>query len=396
VPPVWKVKREFLRICFKFWDWLFLPVELVIQRVNDLLFYRRTTLVAGDTVPGSKVAVFFIFQPKGLSPTIALTCRYLISQGYTLVLVSSTPLGEPELSKLRPLCWKILIRPNYGYDFGGYRDGIRVVRKPRLPLEKVLLLNDSMWFPLDESNQMIARLESDGLQLNGPVFENMPGREKHRHFQSYLLLIGETAWRSKAFADYWKRYKVSSRKRIVLARGEKGFSLEMFKAKFGGQAPSTRSILVEKLARQSNEFLRTTLTYAAYETPELATEAIDLLAGYQSTEEWHRRALAHMGKALEKLQPMGVFCFACTKLLDFSFLKKSSYPLVHDGMRWQYLRAVAAGDLPAPHPDILAEIKASRMDGRLTTDPAMWPRQPSGAAMAKDRSGSHVSLRTAT
>ena len=134
---------------------------------------------------------------------------------------------------------------------------------------------------------------------------------------------------------------------------------------------ATDLIIFDRLASKSNGFLKLALEYAAYDDPDLVTVACNLLDTFQDTPIWRENALAHMKIALSRTHPLGIFIYATILLLDFSFLKKRSFAQVFDGMRWQYLRAVTNGDLPAPHPDILAEIMASKMDGSYTTDPSI-------------------------
>lgn len=123
-----------------------------------------------------------------------------------------------------------------------------------------------------------------------------------------------------------------------------------------------------------------TLDYSTHLEEANLLEACNLVRDYTDTDEWRKRALLHINSIPTTTQPMGVIPYACIKLLGFSFLKKSSFPPEHDGMRWQYLRAVKNGDLPAPHPDILAEIIASKMDPTITTDPSILTPVPATKA----------------
>ena len=273
------------------------------------------------------------------------------------------------------------MRPNYGYDFGGYRDGVRILRRLKINLDSLLIINDSAWLPLERDSQMLKKLEEDNFPLTGPVFESVEKRDKHKeYFQSYFMLVKSNAYRSKAFSEFWRDYRVSSRKRVVLVRGEEGFSEALFKGGFGGGTPSTRAILFDLIQKQENIFLLKTLEYATYLEAENLSAANQLIREYSDTEEWRKNALSHINSLPTKTQPMGIIPYACIKLFGFSFLKKSSFPPEHNGMRWQYLRAVKNGDLPEPHPDILAEIMASKMDPTLTTDPSIHPPVPATKA----------------
>jgi hypothetical protein len=372
VVALWKVKREALRVWFQFADKITEPYDRFHQRRYDANFTTVTKLIDGKVEPSEKIALFFIFQDEDFSKSILVTCEYLFKKGFSVLVVSSGEIAKREIEKLLPFCWKILIRPNYGYDFGGYRDGLRFIAECNLEPERLVILNDSIWFPTYQTTRLVEKLEDANLPFNSPVFINIADRSiENRHFQSFFFLLQKDALESEAFINYWKHYRVSSIKRIVLKLGEKGFSQAMFKGGFGGDAPATKSVLFDLIGKQSNDFIYKTLNYAAYAEQPMVDDARSIMATFGDTEVWRKRALAHIQDALSKSSPIGVFVYASTLLLDFSFLKKRSFADVFDGMRWQYLRAVKNGDLPAPHPDILAEIMASKMDGRLTTDPSI-------------------------
>ena len=371
-PPAWKVKREIRRIWTQVSEITFPLFEQAAQKRYDANFKKLTELYDGKATASKKIVVFFIFQPQQLAKSIFATCEFLQKQGYSLLIVSSAKICDEDFQALQSIAWKILLRPNYGYDFGGYRDGFRTLDELGVKPDTILILNDSVWLPLDENSKMITAMENDGLLLNGPVFESVIKREKHKeYFQSYLMLVKSKALNSAALKTYWRDYRVSSRKSIVLVRGEEGFSEALLNAGFGGGTSATRSVLFRLIQKQPNIFLLKTLEYATYLDGDLLYEARELIRCYFDSDEWRHKALLHINSLPTTAQPMGIVPYACIKLLGFSFLKKSSFPPEHDGMRWQYLRAVKNGDLPAPHPDILAEIMASKMAPALTTDPSI-------------------------
>lgn len=374
IPKFWKVKREVLRIWTQVSEILSPISEHAAQKRYDVNFRKLTKLYDGRDSVSQKIAIFFIYQPVPVARSIFVTCEFLKNQGYSILLISSARICKEDFQALQNVSWKILLRPNYGYDFGGYRDGFRTLDELGVKPDAVLILNDSVWLPLTDDTQMIKNMEDESLLLTGPVFESVIKRDKHKeYFQSYLMLVKSKALHSAAFRNYWKDYRVSSRKRIVLVRGEEGFSDALFKAGFDRGSAATRTALFEAVQNQPSEFLLKTLEYATYLDEDLLKEARGIIANYSDTDEWRKSALVHINSMPKTAQPMGIVPYACIKLLGHSFLKKSSFPPEHDGMRWQYLRAVKNGDLPAPHPDILAEIMASKMNPALTTDPSILP-----------------------
>lgn len=374
-----KIGRELVRIGHQITDAVKWPIEAARQWRHDRAFPGNLTITGGAGAPGSRIALYFIYQPGGLAASTLLTCRALADRGYGVLVVSNAGLSASDRARLSETGFALIERPNYGYDFGGYRDGLRFLRAAGHAPDTLLMLNDSIWFPL-HGGTLLDRMEQDPAPFQSPVFEKKVARRvRNAHYQSYLFLMRRPLLEHPAFWAYWDGHHLSDDKRVVLWRGEKGFSQAMFKAGFGagegGTAPSTRRMLHQALSRQDTAFLRKTLTYAAYEHADLVAEARALLRMGDDTPAWRARALAHLDRAVEVGQPMGSFCYACSHLFGFDFLKKSSYPLVHDGMRHQYLRAVQAGDLPTPPPEMLAEIRASRMNGAMTTDPAFDPGQ---------------------
>ncbi len=75
----------------------------------------------------------------------------------------------------------IVERPNFGYDFGGYHDGVWLIGKLGLRLREVLFLNDSVWFPILKNATLLADMRATsqdyvGTQVFGDV--NTDGRKQ--------------------------------------------------------------------------------------------------------------------------------------------------------------------------------------------------------------------------
>lgn len=175
---LYKIKRELGRVGFQIFDKLSYPVHRIIQRSYDQNFPNRTKLHAGQQGSSQKVAIFFVYQPKGFGKSVAVTCQFLADKGYSIILVSSAPIKMVDFRKVSKNCWKILERPNYGYDFGGYRDGLRVMQEAHVAPEKLIIMNDSIWFPLNASTKLIEQMDSEGGEFNGSVYADKPGKKK--------------------------------------------------------------------------------------------------------------------------------------------------------------------------------------------------------------------------
>lgn len=370
--PGWKVRRELDRASQRLRAAVGRLYEPLIQRSYDR---KRTSLVKvrrGEVPLTDKVALVLTYQPKGFVASLMATCSHLRAKGYAPLVVCNAPATEVELNRLAPETWAILCRPNYGYDFGGYRDGILHLHDLGVVPRHFIILNDSIWYPLNDSDTLIERLEMSGFGLAGAMLqEGDPAKKarssRHRDFiESFFYLISRDCYQSTAFTRFWTTFPMSNLKFNAVYAGERRFSRAMEEAGQKVGCVLTRAAMLDALAAQTPDFLHKTLAYAAYTDPSFEHEGASLIAQFSPDEAWRQRALLHVAAVTRKRHFHASFCYASITLLNVPFLKKTSgtilgkgYGLLHLKMRRQYLRAVAAGDLPGPGEAVRAEIEAS-------------------------------------
>jgi hypothetical protein len=157
----------------------------------------------------------------------------------------------------------------------------------------------------------------------------------------------------------------SSNKLNAVYRGERALCDAMRAGGLSVEGLIDRRVFLECLSSQSALFLRKKLEYAAYTDTDFAESGEQLLADYGNTPAWSTRAKEHISKVTKKrnlhaslcFASMTLFCIASIKKSQGTFLKKS-YGTLQAESRTQYLRALAAGDLPKPFPKIVAEVQA--------------------------------------
>ena len=177
--PGWKVRREIARLGQQLRAIPEAVWEPVANRRHDALVARGLPVREGEVGARDKVLLYLVYQPEGLSDTTFATLRDMIGQGYAPVVVSNAPLSARDAGRIRGFTHLAVERPNFGYDFGGYRDGLTVLRQRGLDPETVVILNDSVWFPVRDGEDVLARLETDPAQFLGlQYFERAPGDER--------------------------------------------------------------------------------------------------------------------------------------------------------------------------------------------------------------------------
>ncbi len=359
--PAWKLRRELETARQQLQAISERLIGPARQRRLDSQFPSGLRVANGAASLGPKVAIFLVYQPRGMSASAVATCRHLSERGYSVVLVANSPVSAADEALLARWVWRFVERPNFGYDFGGYRDGIRLLWHWSVSPESLIILNDSVWFPLDENETMLAAMEASSAGFLGALRHvDLPETDSEHAgiFLSYFFLIKRAVLTSDVFVNYWSRYVSTSNKYLTVRRGERGFSRTLFAAGVPSEGLYSRDRFMAAVEQQPAAFLRQTLVYGAYTDPGLEQARDSLLQADATSERWREQAIDHIRAVVNKRNFHSSFCFASIRLLGTPLLKKNKGEL-QVRMRRQYLRAVKAGDLPAPEAAVLAEIEAS-------------------------------------
>lgn len=367
--PLWKLRRELRRVKDRFVAVSGNLYEPLQQRSHDR--WRESQPVPRDLgcrLTG-KVAIFLIYQPKGIAPSVLCTLRWLCANGYSPFVIANTPIPDSDRPALEALSWRVFERPNFGYDFGGYRDGILLLDAWGMKLERLLIINDSVWMPLRDDSDLIARLEAVDADLVGGTMHAARLRWTRKvrppFLESYLFLMKARLLNDRRFIAHWRNFPSSSHKENAVRRGEKRLTEKIRSMGFSTKGLFSTQGLLDALEGTDAETLRLTLSYGAYIDPDHSSENAQLLATFQDSPEWREQALDFVTRMVHRRRYNAVYPYPCDKLLGMDFLKKSDGSTGLDGrplhveMRTEFLKAMAAGDLPAILPEVQAEMQVA-------------------------------------
>ena len=236
--PMWKIRRELERFRTQLAAIPSLLLQPIVQRRYDQKRHENILVEIGEVECSDNLAIFLIFQPSGVSPSILQTCEFLTGSGFAPIVISNAPLNSDDRAVLRKNAHLVVQRPNYGYDFGGYRDGVWLVNNRGLSPKSVLFLNDSVWLPVFPQTELLDRMiDAPEDYVGTQVFGDIAARGKARgFFGSYCFCVKGPVWQSKVFQDFWSGYKNSSNKEVTLRRGERAFSRLILSECGGGAA----------------------------------------------------------------------------------------------------------------------------------------------------------------
>lgn len=357
----WKLQRELHRIRQQCAGIVEFFVEPAQRKKHEA--WRETSLRAesGGVAQRPKVALLLLFQPNGVSSATRWTCEHLVGKGYAPLVVSNAPLSTVDRELLRPHVWKMAERPNFGYDFGGYRDGIWLLQQWGLDPEVLIILNDSIWFPIYPDETLLDRMEQHpadfvgALQLDPLRSTEGVAPRKRPFFGSFFLMVKRAAWQHPAFKAYWSSYRITSNKYKTIRRGERGFSHALMDAGIRSAALYTRTDLDRYVAQLTNPGLRDLLADLVTIDDRIQTALEHGIQTYADTSAWRAQALHLARQATEKQNILATAPVTSLTVFQTPYLKKSR--------DWNNLKAIAllrermrSGSLRAPHPSVMQEL----------------------------------------
>jgi lipopolysaccharide biosynthesis protein len=209
-----KYARRILRDLGKGLD----AVDWLIGNVRRMRNYVRRTWPGKDPNAGRRdEAVYLHFDRRGdIHEYVIQQLTELKKAGFRITFVSNSPkLRDSHIADVAPLCRQIVWRRNVGYDFGGYKDGIRCLGNLN-EVDRLILMNDSAYGPFYSLGSMIDAVDATKTDCWG-ITESW---EHHYHVQSYFMLFLKGALSSTAFRQFWRRLPYVNRKAWVIRYGE--------------------------------------------------------------------------------------------------------------------------------------------------------------------------------
>lgn len=249
LPPWWKIKREVFRVGWQVDDILlrWLGVS-VVQAYYKRVIAPQVVATPGALPLGNRAALYVIFPVDGVTTSHQTALRYIAQCGYVPIVISNLPLSAGDAATLHDLAAVVIVRPNIGYDFGAYRDGILHLQPHLTGLDHLALLNNSTWFPANPTANWFAMAEGLNRDLVGAVHHyglapyrawdfrvqrwSFSAQYPTFHYGSFALLMGRTLLQSPALLAFWQGYRPSSDRKRTIKSGEMGLSRMIIDAGF--------------------------------------------------------------------------------------------------------------------------------------------------------------------
>lgn len=217
----WKAKREVARVWTQISEARLFAMGPVNRLYYDRFLKPQVRVTEGHVADLADLAVILIYQPDGVLQSTYEQLDHLIASGVGPLVVSNAPLSDADKAKLKQKTRLILCRPNFGYDFGGYRDALMHIQKAGLPFDNLFLLNDSIWFPLYDDCDLIDRARAAETDVFGIYYTKKSRKTRHWHLHSYFYRFSKDLAASEVFAAYWRKMPMfQGSKRIIIRQFE--------------------------------------------------------------------------------------------------------------------------------------------------------------------------------
>lgn len=326
----WKFRREFQRIGQQLRGIPEFFSEPAHRRRHDATRPEWLRPLDGQAPMTRKVALLLLYQPGGVSDATRWTCEHLVHKGYAPLIISNAPLSAADRALLVPVSWRLAERPNFGYDFGGYRDGIWLLGQLQVDPDVLIILNDSIWFPLTPDETLIDRMEASPADFVGALqldplrrTEGVPAK-KRPFFGSFFLMAKRGALHHPAFQRFWTGYRPTSNKYKTIRRGERGLSHTLMDADIRCEAVYTRSALDAHMSSLAPASLRHLLQHDLVTIDERIEQEIKAcVASFEATPEWRKRAVDIAMRVTEKQNVLATAPITSLTTFQVPYLKKS-------------------------------------------------------------------------
>ena len=162
---------------------------------------------------GRRTIVYLFYDPRGhVDEYVPHKLRALRPHVDRILVVVNGDVDAAGRSRLAEVSDDVLIRPNEGFDVGGYRDAIEHISEVELEQVDELILMNYTWFgPVRPFEPVFARMDTQevdfwGMTDHGEVRPHplTGGELMHDHIQSHWIAVRRRMLQSEAWRDYWR------------------------------------------------------------------------------------------------------------------------------------------------------------------------------------------------
>jgi len=186
----------------------------------------------------NNITIFSHFDKDNSIKEYVLYYLEQLSQFSDIIFVSTaSKLSTAEIDKLNNLCRDVIVKENYGYDFGAWKTGLNCLGSELDDYESLILCNDSVFGPFYDLEEIFNTMQNKNLDF----WSMTDNQQIAYHLQSFFIVYNQKALKSSIFKDFWDNFKIYKNKQILIENNEIKFSQKLQKSdlKYGAYVPSS-------------------------------------------------------------------------------------------------------------------------------------------------------------
>ncbi len=216
-----KIIRTLFRLTFNFFHKL--------RDSFDPRLYSKRHRVSGiingkSSHHSSSVAIFVLYQKQNIPFYARNVLRILNSLHVDVVVTVNNDIGQAQIDWLINNCYLLILRENFGRDFGAYKDAINILDLDQY--QKLLLVNDSLTYFSKNLDHLFKYFINSSKNLI-TLTENF---DKEWHAQTHFLSLSKEIFLCENFKRFWNEYKPFNSRPHSIFNGEIKFSKDVLSA----------------------------------------------------------------------------------------------------------------------------------------------------------------------
>jgi hypothetical protein len=305
--------------------WYHLDPRLYSRRLR---IHRITE--GGVAVKGNKYILFVLFTKYELPAFFQTLIDAVKRSPLNLIIVSNCHLPPTLRETLLRQCHLVIERADLGRDFGGYKDGISILFERKADIERLIIINDSLFFLEGKVDDLIA-----GLNGEEDVIGMTEDFHLYYHIQSFALSFSRAVLTNRRFLRYWRTYRPVSTRRWAIQKGERGLTRQLMRAGFRPHILYHGAMLIPRLkALDVDDLLSTVQLMPAVQRARIFDEIDELRENETNATFTAVETLAKSVRRLHRLNEEQLGDLPHLNILQMLTISQQTVTTYRERQRW--------------------------------------------------------------
>ena len=184
--------------------------------------FVRDKVVVNTAYKDQSILLLALYEKSILRPDIVNLLKVAKKIGLYTITVNTQKLTDTELTDKKKLIDTYLGTFNFGRDFGSYKKGFNYIfnRSLHKHAPRIVMLNDSVFYEPSRLEPFLKELVTTKKEVLGAT-QNF---EIKYHIGSFCISFAKSVTNDKRFISYWRSFRRTDSRRVVILRGEMGLS----------------------------------------------------------------------------------------------------------------------------------------------------------------------------